>query len=246
MIITHKSTCKKKRKAKKMLSETGIMRVTGFLFLFILATSALSGGLLAEFNVDSNQIDNTLRSIAEDPARFRASITFDLASHMAIIAIAAALYLSFNAYNRQLALFGTLWRVVEGVVMIFTEINNLVLLGVAQNFIRATGSEAVSLETLGQTLISINNWGVNVGLSFLALGALAYNILFITSKAVPRVIAWVGIVASVLGISGALLGFIIPDLLIVLTGGILIMMFYEITLGIWLLSRRKKLANSQE
>ena len=223
-----------------MLSEIGIKRLTGFLFLFILATSALSGGLIPELNADPDQMGNTLRSIAENPERYRASITFDLVSHMAIIAIASALYLSFNTYNRQLALFGTLWRVVEGIVMIFTEINNLVLLDAAQNFIEATGSEAVSLGILGQTLILIDNWGVTIGLAFLALGALAYNTLFISSKAVPRLIAWLGMVASLLGISGILLGLIIPNLLVILTGGILIMMFYEIVLGIWLLSRKKE------
>ena len=226
-----------------MLSEIGIKRLTGFLFLFILLTSALSGGFAAEFDISSDQIANTLNIIGENPESYRASITFDLISHMAIIAIASALFLAFNSYNKQLALFGTLWRVVEGVVMIFTEINNFVLLGVAQEFIGASGSEVVSLETLGHALILIDNWGVSIGLGFLALGALAYNILFITSKVVPKPIAWVGIIASLLGISGTIFGLISPNLLVILTTGILIMMFYEISLGIWLLSRKNKQRN---
>ncbi len=223
-----------------MLSETGLMRLTGFLFLFILATSALSGGLAVELNADPDQIANTLRNIAEDPGKYRTGITFDLVSHMAIIAIASALYLTFNKYNKQLALFGTLWRVVEGIIMVFTELNNFVLLEIAQNFLSATGTKAVTLETTAQGIILVSNWGVNIGLAFLALGALAYNILFISSKAVLRPIGWLGIVASVLGVSGILLGLIIPELLVVLTGGTLLMMFYEIALGIWLLSRRKE------
>jgi len=42
-----------------MLSEIGIKRLTGFLFLFILATIALSGGLAVELNADPDQIANT-------------------------------------------------------------------------------------------------------------------------------------------------------------------------------------------
>ncbi|MFX0201045.1 MAG: hypothetical protein ACFFCW_33420 [Candidatus Hodarchaeota archaeon] len=66
-----------------MLSEKGIKRLTGFLFLFILATSALSGGLAVELNADPDQIANTLHNITEDPEKYRISITFDLVSHMA-------------------------------------------------------------------------------------------------------------------------------------------------------------------
>jgi len=223
-----------------MLSEIGLKRLTGFLFLFILVTSVLSGGLAVELNADPDQIANTLRNIAEDPGKYRTSITFDLVSHMAIIAIASALYLTFNKNNRQLALFGTLWRVVEGVIMAFTELNNFVLLEVAQNFLSATGTRAVTLETSAQSIILVSNWGVTIGLAFLALGALAYNVLFILSKAVPRPLGWLGIVASVVGVAGALAGFVIPNLLFVLTAGIFIMMLYEIALGIWLLSRRKE------
>jgi hypothetical protein len=218
-----------------MFSEKGLKRLTGFLYLFILATSALSGGLAVEHNTDPDQMANILRNITEDPEKYRISITFDLVSHMAIIAIASALYLTFNKYNRQLALFGTLCRVVEGIIMVFTEINNLVLLGVAENYLSATGTKAETLETTAQGIILMENWGVTFGLAFLALGALAYNILFISSKAVPQPLGWIGVVASILGIVGTLLGLVIPELLIVLTIGIIIMMLYELTLGIWLI-----------
>lgn len=219
-----------------MLSETGIRRLTGFLFLFILATSALSGGLAPQLIGDAGQIGNNLLTIAADPVRYRIGITFDLVSHMAIIALASALYLTFNKFNSQLALFGTLWRVVEGVVMIFTEINNFVLLGFAQTYVGANSSEALYLEVAGQANVSMGNFGVTIGLAFLSLGALAYNVLFVTSKAgIPRPLGWWGILASILGIAGALLGLILPSLSIVLTIGIFIMMLYEIVLGIWLL-----------
>ena len=219
-----------------MFSEKSLKRLTGFLYLFILATSALSGGLTVGRKTDPEKIGNTLRNIAEDPEKYRIGITFDLVSHMAIIAIASALYLTFNKYNRQLALFGTLWRVVEGVIMVFTEINNLVLLGVAENYLAATGTKAEALEITARGIILMENWGVTFGLVFLALGALAYNILFISRNAVPQPLGWIGVIASVLGIVGTVLGLVIPNLLFVLTIGIIIMMLYEIAFGVWLLS----------
>ncbi|MFQ6127059.1 MAG: hypothetical protein ACE5R6_20985 [Candidatus Heimdallarchaeota archaeon] len=71
-----------------MLSEIGIKQLIGFLYLFILATSALSGGLAIERNADPDQIANTLHNIAEGPEKYRISITFNLIFHTSIIAIA--------------------------------------------------------------------------------------------------------------------------------------------------------------
>jgi len=119
--------------------------------------------------------------------------------------------------------------------MVFTELNNFVLLEVAQNLLSATGTRAVTLETSAQSIILVSNLGVTIGLAFLVLAHLAYSILFVSSKALPRPLGWLGVVASVIGIVGALLGLVITDLLFILTGGIIIVMLYEIVLGIWLL-----------
>jgi hypothetical protein len=216
-----------------MFSSIGIGQVCGFLFLFILLTTALSMAL-AGGPLDQKDVPNTLSSVAKGGKRYRASVVLDLVSHVSIVALAAALYLAFSPYNRSLALVGTLWRVAEGTIIALNEANNLMLLGVAQRFVAATGAEAVALEAMGRTLILAEGWAYKIGLAFFALGSLMYGILFVSSGAVPRALAWLGVVASLLGCAGTWLNLIYPNakaasfLLVLLIP-------YEVGLGIWLL-----------
>ena len=137
---------------------------------------------------------------------------------------------------RSLALLGTLWRVAEGVIIAFNEINNVVLLAVAQKFVSATGAEAVALETLGRALIVAEDWGLKIGLAFFALGWLMYGILFVSSGAVPPVLGWWAVVASLLAVVGRWLALVSPDVGLVAISFVPIMLF-EVVFGVWLLFR---------
>lgn len=218
-----------------MFSKIGIGQLCGFLFLFILLTTMLSKAM-AGAPLDPEDVPNTLGAVAESGKRFRMSIVFDLASHVSIVALAGTLYLAFSPHNRSLALLGTLWRVAEGTIIAFSELNNFVLLAVAQQFISATGAEAVALEAMGRTLILAENWGYKIGLAFFALGWLMYGILFVSSGAVPPALGWWALVASLLAVVGRWAALIRPDVGLVATSFVPIMLF-EVVFGVWLLFR---------
>jgi hypothetical protein len=218
-----------------MFSNIGIGQLCGFLFLFILLTTALSTAM-AGGPLDPEDVPKTLSGVAEGGKRYRASVVLDLVSHVSIVALAAALYLAFSPYNRSLALLGTLWRVAEGTIIALNEANNLMLLGVAQRFVSATGAEAVALEAMGRSLILAEDWGYKIGLAFFALGSLMYGILFVSSGAVPRPLGWLGVVASLLASAGIWLNLISPNARMVSFMAIMLIP-YEIALGIWLLLR---------
>jgi len=135
---------------------------------------------------------------------------------------------------RSLAFLGTLWRVAEGTIIAFTELNNIILLAVAQKFVSATGAEAVALETMGRTLILAEDWGFKIGLAFFALGSLLYGILFVSSGAVPSALGWWGLVAGLLAVVGRWLALVGPDVGLVATSFVPIMLF-EVVSGVWLL-----------
>jgi hypothetical protein len=216
-----------------MLSGIGIGQLCGFLFLFILVTTGLSFGT-AGAPLDALDVPKTLGTVASSGKRFRTSIVLDLLSHVSIVALAAALYLAFSPYNRSLALLGTLWRGAEGTIIALNEVNSIVLLGVAQKFVAATGAEAVALEAMGRTLMLTEDWGYKIGLVFFALGSLTYGILFVSSGAVPRALGWFGVVASLLACAGIWANLINPNRTMV---SLVAMIPYEIALGIWLLLR---------
>jgi hypothetical protein len=177
---------------------------------------------------------NALSALAQSAKKFRINIAVDLVSHFSIIALAGLLYLAFSPYNKSLALLGTLWRVAEGTIMALNEVNYIMLLAVAQKFVSATGTEPGVMEAIGRTLIQAEDWGLKIGLAFLALGHLVYAILFISSGAVPLALGWFGVLASVLAAGGILLNIINPNISM---AAAVILIPYELVLGIWLLLR---------
>ena len=216
-----------------MLSKISAGQICGFLFLFILLTSALSQAL-AGGALDPADIPGTMSRVTGGGKKFRLSVVIDLISHVSIIALAAMLYHTFSPFNRSLALLGTLWRLAEGTILAFNEVNNLVLLDVSQKSASATGNQSVVLESMGRMLISTEGWGLKIGLVFLVAGSLVYAILFVTSGALPLALGWFGVIASILAAGGILLNMINPNLSM---ASFLILIPYEIVLGFWLLIR---------
>jgi hypothetical protein len=216
-----------------MLAKLSIGQLCGFLFLFILLTSALSQ-VFAGAALDPADIPGTLGNVAANGKKFRLSVVIDLISHGSIIALAALLFIAFSPYNRSLALIGTLWRVAEGTILALNEGNKLVLLDLSQKSASATGAQAIALESMGRMLISMEQWGFKIGLAFLVLGSLMYAILFVTSGAVPLALSWFGVIASLLAAAGIFLNLINPNLSM---ASFLILIPYEVVLGFWLLFR---------
>ncbi|MFA9406890.1 MAG: DUF4386 domain-containing protein [Anaerolineales bacterium] len=214
-----------------MLSNISTGQLCGFLFLFILLTSALSQAL-AGGALDPADIPGTMSRVTESGKKFRLSVVIDLISHVSIVALAAMLFITFSPFNRSLALLGTLWRLAEGSILALNEVNNLVLLDVSQKSASATGNQSVVLESIGRMLISIEGWGLKIGLVFLAAGSSVYAILFVTSGALPLALGWFGVIASILAAGGILLNLINPNLSM---ASFLILIPYEIVLGFWLL-----------
>jgi len=215
-----------------------------FLFLLLLLlTTALSQFFVGGVSLDPADVPNTLGTVAEGGKEFRISIVVDLVSHVSIVALAGALYLAFSPHNRSLAFLGTLWRVAEGTIIAFTEVNNIVLLAVAQQFVFATGVEAVALETMGRTLILAEDWGYKIGLAFFALGSLLYGILFVSTGAVPSALGWWGLVAGLLAVVGRWLVLVGPDVGLVAISFLPIILF-EVVFGVWLLFRGEQIGSS--
>lgn len=216
-----------------MIPRIGIGQLCGLLFLFVLITTILSKSM-AGAPLEPADVANTLGRVAEGANKYRTSIVFDLVSHISIVALAGVLYLAFSSYNRPLALLGTVWRVAEGTIIAFNEVNNIILLTVARRFVSSAGAEAVALETMGHSLILAEDWGYKIGLAFFALGSLLYAILFVSSGAVPRALAWWGVIASLLASADIWLNLINPNWRMVSFVAILP---YEVALGIWLILR---------
>ena len=185
-----------------MISTPLALKLCGLLYIYILITNAASVGLGNRNDIADSA--TMFSNISEDPGRFRTSVNVAIMSHLGIIAITGMLYLAFSSHNRQLALIGSAFRLGEGIVMIYNEVGILSLLDLANEY-ALTDSNKESLKTLGDQILQRKGTGVDLGLLLLAVGALAYCIMFIQSGVAPSMIAGLGAAAGVISALGILL-----------------------------------------
>jgi hypothetical protein len=207
------------------------MKLCGLLYIYILITNAASVGL----GNKTGETDSAakLPTISENPGRYRMGVFVAIASHLGIVAITGALFLSFSPHNRQLALIGSLARLGEAAGMIYGEITVLRLIDLAREYALAD-SDKVSLALMGDQILRTKNTGVDLGLLLLAIGAIAYCFSFVQSGAVPSMFAWLGLAAGVISAVGILIKFA-SGFGTVAVIGMVLMMVFEVTFGGWLL-----------
>ena len=162
------------------------MKLCGFLYFFILVTSAASAGLV-------NRNDETdaalkLNAISENPSRYRKSVIIAIISPLGILTISGMLFLAFSSYNIQMAMIGSIFRIGEGLVLIYNEVSVLRLLDMAKEY-ALTDSNNESLRLLGDQILQTKNTRFLLGLFLLGIGTLAYCIMFVQSSAVSSMIA---------------------------------------------------------
>ena len=224
---------------RHMQAKRGIERLSGILLLLALVTSIVAAGLassVGEYNLAPDEVGDTLRRVANNQGLHQAEIGFDLASYVLTIALAGALYLAFSSRDRLLALLGTLGFASAGVILAVHDIPWFVLPSVAGDFVAASGAEAVALQNTGRVVMLTANWGLSVGVTFLGLGSLAYGVLVVSTRAVPRALGWLGAVAVLMS-AGAWLPRVDESLYPIFALTAIPYMLWELGLGIWLLLR---------
>jgi len=214
-----------------MISTSLALKLCGFFYFFILVTSAVSAGL----GNKNDEIDSASKFsiISENPGQFRMSVNISLISHLGILVISGMLFLAFSSHNRSLALIGSVFRIGEGLVLLYNEVSVLKLLDLAKEY-ALTESNKESLRLLGDKILQTKNATFLLGLLLLGIGALTYCIMFLQSGAIPSTIAWLGLVAGILTVIGILVNFT-SGFGTVYVIGMLSMMVFEVIFGGWLL-----------
>ena len=207
------------------------LKLCGFLYIFILVTSAASAGL-GNRN-DEKDSGSKFPVIAENPGQYRNSVYIGIISHIGILAISGMLFLAFSSYDRTLAMIGSLFRLGEGLILIFNEVSVLRLLDIAKEYVLTDSSKA-GLRMFGDQILLTKNTRFMVGLLFLAIGALTYGILFIQNGAIPSMIAWLGLGAGIISSIGILITFA-TGFDLIYSIGLVSMMVFEVVFGGWLL-----------
>jgi hypothetical protein len=167
------------------------------------------------------------------------SVLWGVFLELLLIGTAVVLFPLLKRVNEIFALGFVTARVIESVFIAVGVLSILTLVTLRQDFGGATGADAATLVTIGQSLVALHGWTFQLGPGFvvgigngLLLGYLMYR-----SALVPRGMAALGLIAGSVLLArfvGILFGVVEPGSVL---GSIMVVpeFIWELLLGIWLI-----------
>ena len=208
-------------------------RLSGFFFLFIIATSV--AGRILGYKLDNQDADAKLQSISDKPGNFRISVFLLLVEHVSIIALGICLFVAFGSFNVALGFVWVVVRTGEGLLQLYSEIGYWGLYKLAGQYSVGRDVERKALAEAGRTVLRTKNLRFNQAMVLFGVGTLAYSIVFVGYDLVPVFIGWMGIAIGGLDAVGWGLRLAKPNIVApAYLGGALTLVF-EVILGVWLL-----------
>lgn len=217
-----------------MDSEIGI-RLSGFLFLFIILLNAIMVALGRKIGIGNYNSDAKLKQINDAPNKFKLSFALGLIEHICVIILAIILSIAFSSYSFVLGILGATFRIVEGLTYSYSEINYWTLLKTANQYSSARDNEKDLLCDKGRIILETHQSKFSFGMIFWSLGTLTFSILFVLYHVLPPTIGWLGIVTSVSFAIGYGIKFIKPGFNFMIAIGGITAILFETIIGIWLL-----------
>jgi Domain of unknown function (DUF4386) len=178
----------------------------------------------------------TAQNIAAAERLFRLGAVSDLITFAGVVILVVALYVVLEPINRNVALLAAFWRLAECAIFAVITLNEfaaLRLLGGA-DYLRAFSTP--QLQALARLFISLQGAGYLIGLVFFGLGSTMFCYLWFQSRYIPRALAALGIVSSLVVALVTLAIMVFPSLEAVASPAYFVPIFiFEVTLGFWLL-----------
>ena len=210
------------------------MFLSGFFFLFIIITN-IASGKFGYKTFGGEDPDAKLQEIEINQTKFKISVVLILIEHLSIISLAVTLFITFSPYNIILGIVWCISRILEALIQIYDKKNYWGLLKIAIKYSDTSGAEKDALIDLGSSILKTKESRFVIAQLFFSIGTISYSILFATYGAVPIIIGWFGIVASILYGFGNIVFRINSNIKVLWNLGGLLILIFEVVLGGWLL-----------
>jgi hypothetical protein len=207
-------------------------RVAGVAYLLYIAV-ALPSMLLSGRSTAGGDMAAKLATMARSAGDVRLAAVLGLIGCLCALVLAVTLYGVTRDEDRDVAMLGLTCRVAEGVTGAVGIPATLALLSLAI----AGQSDATKMEGLQAAGALVLRESSAVGAWFFALGSTAFSWLLLRGRMIPVLLAWIGVVASVLLVIALPLqiGALMPASLMAMVW--LPMAAFEIPLGIWFIAK---------
>ena len=176
-----------------------------------------------------------LKDISKDQKKFKISVGLILIEHCGIISLAVVLFIAFSPYNMILGIVWCISRIIEALIQIYDKKDYWGLLNIAIKYSNTSDAEKETLIDSGRRILNIKEYRFAIAQLFFSIGTFTYSLLFVVYNVIPLFIGWFGIVASILYGSGSGIFLRKSDHNILWSIGGLLILIFELTLGIWLL-----------
>jgi hypothetical protein len=137
--------------------------------------------------------------MAQHATTVRLTVLLTLCGFVSAVVIAVTIYALTRDEDRDLALLAMCFRLTEGVIAAIASVRSLELLAIATAAGTAVAaSDAAATNALGGLLLQQGGLTAGIAAFCFVMGSTLYSYLFLRARTIPVVLAWLGLLASVL------------------------------------------------
>ena len=210
-------------------------KAAGALYLLQMATGVFGFYAHGRLMAPGDAVQ-TAKNIAASETFFRIGTVSDVMTAVLVVTLAWALYVVLRPIDRNLALLAAFFRVAENAIAAAVISNDFLALRLLSSAMYSRGFDTEELQVLARLFVGGQPAGLQIAFVFVGFGSAVFSVLWWKSRYIPRALAGLGIVASLLLALVTLIVIVLPDLGNTL--GLSYMMpmgVYEVGLGLWLL-----------
>ena len=221
-------------------------KVVGIIYLVAMATAMFAELYLRGPLIVSGNVAQTALNISASEGMFRISTVLHLLTFASDGILAVAFFVILRRVDKSLALVGAAWRLADCAVLAGILLADFAVLRLLSDADYLQAFTTPQLQALARVCISIQAGGFQIGFVLLGLGSTVFSYLWLKSGYIPRLIAGWGIFASLMLAGGTVLIILFPALGVIGMSYMAPMFFYEVGLGIWLLTKGLKTRENAE
>jgi len=225
-------------------SQIRYARLAGFMYLFLIAIYLLGVMIASRFEVPGNIAETTHR-VMEHELLFRFGLALGSLNALCAVLLAVSLYVAVRAIDKNLALLALAFQLVYAAAGAALDLIDYAVL--KQQMIAYSSGivDTRQLQALADLHSFLQSAAMNIVVILYGTGSILFFYLFLKAKTIPRILAALGLFASVLVPLTGFVSLILPHPSRMLQIGWLPMFAAEISVGLWLLFKGIKLPQQE-
>lgn len=177
-------------------SAVAYARLAGGMYLVVDVLYVIDVWITGRLRVPGDIVE-TAHRITQSQVLYRVGVSCSVLAALCTVLIGVGLYAALQSVDRRLALTGLAFRTAEGVLFGFQAIVAFAFLNLYTR-VDTSGFSASQLAALAGVRSAAGSAAYDVAALFFSFGSVAFFYLFVRSGCIPKWLAWLGLVGSVL------------------------------------------------